>query len=192
MVVFNLLFAHLLGDFVFQSNDLIQRKYKSWIGNFEHVCIIIFFTILVLFPYWGSFKMWVVAVTIFAIHFVQDWIKIKYDLKYNLKKKSTIPFFVDQTLHTSLILILAPTIQDLAPFQLSGDILNLYYSPFLIAYLMGLILVSYTYDITLFQFRRQKTKKRLIYKPNFKVMRRNITIFSLISAFSLVAYRYFM
>lgn len=192
MVIFHLLFAHLLGDFVFQSNDLIQRKYKSWIGNFEHVSIIVFFTILVLFPYWGSFKMWAVVVAIFLIHFVQDWIKIKYDLKYNLKKKSTLPFFVDQTLHIGLIFALTPTIQSLIPFHLSQTILNIYYSPFLIAYLIGLVLVSYTYDITIFQFRRQKTTKKLVYRPNLKVMRRNITIFSLVAIASLVACRYFV
>lgn len=192
MVVFNLLFAHLLGDFVFQSNDLIQRKYKSWTGNFEHVAIITFFTILVLFPYWNNPEMWLCAFTIFLVHFVQDWIKIKYDIRYNLKKKSTIPFFVDQALHTALILFLATKIQILVPFELEGSIANIYYSPFLITYLIGLVLVSYTYDITLFQFKRQKSKANQTYKPDFKLMRRNITVFSIIAIILLVAYRNFM
>lgn len=189
MVVFYLLFAHLFGDFVSQSNDLIQRKYKSWIGNFEHVCIIAFFTILVLFPYWCEPYAWLAIITIFATHFLQDLIKIKYDLKYNEKQKSVVPFFLDQVIHIALIVYLAQVIQNLQPLNLPATILNIYSSPFLITYLLGLVLFSYAYDITFYQFNRQKSKIPLAYKPNFPAMRSRITVFSIIAVLLLVVYR---
>jgi hypothetical protein len=178
MVVLELVLAHLLGDFVFQSNDLIHRKYKSWLGVAEHVCIITLFTVLFLFPFWNQIYMWQTASLIFGVHFVQDLLKIKYDIHFNAQKKSTIPFFLDQIFHFSLIFALAPGFNSLAPLPLPGWISNLYFSQLLTTYLIGIILFSFTYDITLYQFLRQKQKKTMEYKPDYVGMRKRLIIYS--------------
>jgi len=192
MVIFELVLAHLLGDFVFQSNDLIHRKYQSWMGVAEHVCIIAFFTVLFLFPFWQQQYMWEVAGAIFLVHFIQDVLKIKYDIKFNAKKKSTVPYFLDQIFHLSLIAILAPGFKTLAPLNLPGWMSNLYFSQFLCTYLIGVILVTFTYDITLYQFSRQKDKKNKEYSPNFPGMRKRLLAFSLAFILALLLNRSLM
>ena len=179
-VLFELLLAHFLGDFVFQSNDLIQRKYKSWLGTFEHVCIIAFLVILFLFPYWNHGETWMVAGVIFFTHFLQDQFKIKYELIFNLKKKSTFPFFADQVLHIGLIFYLSTFFNGLQTLSLPSWMHDMYFSQFLSLYCLGLISFSFVYDITAFQFARQKSKKRPSYVPNFDGMRKRILLFSLV------------
>lgn len=192
MVLLELATAHLLGDFVFQSNDLLMRKYKSWTGTFQHVCIITFFTVLFLFPYLNHKEAWMVAGIIFAVHFVQDLLKVEYDLRYNQKKKSTVPFFMDQFLHIGLITYLSPWFTELTPLTLPTWLHTLYFSDYLAIYLMGLILFSFAYDITLFQFKRQKSKKSFEYKPDYSGMGKRLLVFSVAYGLIMVVNRSFM
>ncbi len=185
MIFLHLIIAHLLGDFVFQSNDLIQRKYKSWTGTFQHVCIIGAFTMLSLFPYWHHRETWLVIGTIFGIHFFQDCLKIAYDIRYN-KKRSTLPFFADQLFHVALICILSPYLKDLDTLSLPDWLSAIYFSKLALVYLMGAILFSYTYDITLFQFIRQQDKKISEYTANIPGMLRRITVYSIIYVLILI------
>ncbi len=185
MIFLHLIIAHLLGDFVFQSNDLILKKYKSWVGTFQHVCIIGIFTILSLFPYWHHKETWIVIGTIFGIHFTQDCLKIAYDIHYN-QKKSTKPFFADQILHTTLIFLLSPYLANLSALNLPDWLSGLYFSKVAAIYIMGAILFSYTYDITLYQFIRQKSKAPLEFTANIPAMLKRIGVFTVVYAGVLV------
>lgn len=185
MIFLHLIIAHLLGDFVFQSNDLIQRKYKSWKGTFQHVCIIGAFTVLMLFPYWHHRETWIVIATIFGVHFFQDCLKIAYDIRFN-QKRSTMPFFADQLFHVSLIYFLSPYLEDLASLSLPDWLGALYFSKIALVYVMGAILFSYTYDITLFQFLRKRDRKVSEYSANIPGMLRRIAVFSIAYALMLL------
>lgn len=185
MTFLHLILAHLLGDFVFQSNDLIQKKYKSWTGTFQHVCIIGAFTILALLPYWHQREAWFIIGIIFGVHFVQDCLKIEFDARYN-KKKSTFPFFADQILHVSLIYFLSPWLDGVAPLDLPNWLNALYSSEIVAVYFIGAILFSYTYDITLYQFLRQQSKTSLEYKANIPSMLRRIAAYSVIFLIALI------
>ncbi len=191
-VFFEILLAHLLGDFVFQSNDLIQKKYKSWTGTFEHVCIIAVCTILFLFPYWNQAWTWYTVALIFSTHFIQDCLKIRYDIRFNLKKKSTLPFFVDQLFHISLIAYVARRFNNLPHMALPNALENLYFSKAVAIFAVGLILVSYTYDITRFQFERQHSKQALTYTPDRAGMSQRLFLYGIGFALFLVMYRSFM
>lgn len=188
MVFLELVTAHLLGDFVFQSNDLIQKKYKSWTGTLQHDFIISAFTILFLFPYWNHKEAWIVTAAVFVAHFIQDFIKVKYDINCN-KNKSTLPFFIDQALHIGLLVFVSSLFNDLTPLQLPLWAKEMYFSQYLAIYLMGLLLFSYTYDITLFQFKRQKSKKPIQYKPNFPGMRKRLLFFSVVYVLVMIVSR---
>lgn len=179
MVFFELVLAHLLGDFVFQSNDLILKKYKSWRGSFEHVCILAAFTALFLFPYWNHQETWMITGIILAVHFIQDLLKVEYDVHLNKIRKSTMPFFLDQILHLSLLAYLSPFFSTLEPFELPDWIAKIYFSKYLIIYFIGLVLFSYTYDITLYQFLQKKSKKLLKYKPDFHRMGQRLLLYSI-------------
>lgn len=177
MVFLHLIIAHLLGDFVFQSNDLILRKYKSWKGTFQHVCIIAFLSILMLSPILQHTETWIVIGVISVVHFLQDYFKIGYDANYN-KNKSTLPFFLDQILHIGLIAFLSPMLKDLNLAEFPQWFTAFYKSDLVAIYLIGAILFSYFYDITLYQFTRQKRKKHLEYKPNLSGMLHRIALFT--------------
>lgn len=192
MVLLQLILAHLLGDFVFQSNDLIHRKYKSWTGVWEHVCIITFFTVLFLFPFWLQSTMWISAAVIFAVHFTQDLLKIKYDLTFNAKKKSTIPYFLDQLFHISLIAYIAQFFKGLESLRLPEWVEKLYFDPAVTAFLIGIILVTYTWDITIYQFTRQKDKRNKEYVPDFKKMQKRLLAYTIGFGVALLVSRGFM
>ena len=173
-----LILAHLLGDFVFQSNGLIKKKYKSWRGTLEHALIITFFTALALAPYWRSSWTWLAIFIIFTVHFSQDVLKVEYDKRYN-ENCSTKPFFIDQLGHFSLLIIVAYTFKDLVIHESYEVLEPLYFSNAYHLYLIGIILVTYTYDITKFQFKI-KREKALVYKPDHLGMLVRLLGFTLI------------
>ncbi|MFA4814775.1 MAG: DUF3307 domain-containing protein [Candidatus Gracilibacteria bacterium] len=186
MIFLHLIVAHLLGDFVFQSNDLLQRKYKSWMGIFQHACIISALTILSIFPYLQHAAAWQVISIIFGMHFVQDHLKIELDARYN-KKKNTLPFFADQIFHVALIYVLSLWLTKFEPLSLPDWLENLYSSYSVTIYLIGAVLFSYAYDIALYQFLRKRSKKKLEYTANIPSMLRRIAIFSVIYLLILVS-----
>lgn len=177
MIFFELLFAHLLGDFMFQSNDLIQKKYKSWKGILEHVFIIAACTVLILFPYWQYTQTWIAIVLIILTHFFQDWLKIYIERKHN-QSKSTLPFFIDQFVHVFILFIVNMWFWSLEPARLSPFLERLYESKLLSIYLVGLILFSYTYDITVYQFKKQKSQTPLEYEPDYSGMAERLCFYS--------------
>lgn len=177
MLILQLLVAHLLGDFVFQSNALLKRKYESWKGTFEHALIITLFTALALFPYWEHARTWIAVGTIFLVHFIQDVIKVEVDKRY-VKGRSTVPFFVDQLLHISLIVAMGRGFENLAILELPYWVEWLYFSPAIHVLFAGLIMLTYTFDITLYQFKHMKNRK-LKYHPDHKGMMQRVLAFSI-------------
>lgn len=92
--------AHLIGDFVLQTNKVAKMKAKSQKGLVLHFCLIAGAQMILL----GIFYGWtgvLVAFIIALIHWLIDAIKIKYTsgLKYQ-----TIYFLVDQSMHLLTIL----------------------------------------------------------------------------------------
>lgn len=94
--------GHLLGDFYFQSNDMVENKNISVIYIAKHsflYTLSIFFTMLV---FLRLNKYYIIGfITIGIIHVVIDYAKI-----YLLKKKeniSTIHFLLDQFLHIIIL-----------------------------------------------------------------------------------------
>ncbi len=177
MLILQILVAHLLGDFVFQSNELIKRKYESWKGTFQHATIIAFFTTLFLLPYWAQPKAWLTVGIIFVVHFVQDVLKVEYDARFN-KNHSTLPFFIDQFCHISLIVLLGRGFETLPTLPLPDLFLKFYFSPTLQILLASVILLSYTLDITIYQFKHRAHQK-LLYRPDHKGMLQRVLAFSI-------------
>ncbi|MFT7184575.1 MAG: hypothetical protein ACI9QC_000920 [Oceanicoccus sp.] len=179
MIVLQLLIAHLLGDFFFQSNELLKKKYKTWTGTFQHVLIVTFFTALLLFPYWNTSQAWIVVGIIFGVHFVQDMLKVEFDKRFNAVKRSVVPFFVDQLLHISLICVLGRKFVALPTLNLPDWVDLLYFSDPFNVLVVSLLLLTYTFDITRFQFTRHNNNKLKNYHPDKKGMMIRIFAFSL-------------
>lgn len=189
MIVLQLMIAHLLGDFVFQTNKILDEKYKSWVGTFKHATIIFLFTLLMLIPYLGSAKAWLVAGTIYVLHFAQDVFKVWYDKNHN-KHKSSLPFFLDQAGHIGLILLIGRGFENVPTIDMPEWFSELYFSETFSTLFVTMILISYVVDIIMYQFKRKKHKKTK-YHPNYIGMLQRIWAFTIFYVVVFVCYQLF-
>ena len=99
-----LLFAHLIGDFVLQTYDLVKLKKKSLFGILIHSIIhfsVIFFLLFAVFKSFEN-EILIAAIFVSSMHFFIDKAKIEYEKHRNLRVR---PFLLDQFLHLFVIFI---------------------------------------------------------------------------------------
>ena len=96
-----LLLAHVLSDFVLQTNYIYKLKTKSGLGIFMHVLIFFFLSVLLCFPFTLNigFLFWLIAVSV--SHYFID--KIKLFFQRNIIQKELSHFFLDQSLHVFVL-----------------------------------------------------------------------------------------
>ncbi|MFC2133750.1 DUF3307 domain-containing protein [Bacteroidota bacterium] len=102
--------AHLLGDFVFQTDKLIKNKKRPFYF-ITHIIIVAVLTYFLL----GLWKLWYVFIVIAFTHSIIDYGKLKFEKK----KSSTQYFFYDQGSHFLVLIILSIIITEsgnLKPF----------------------------------------------------------------------------
>jgi Protein of unknown function (DUF3307) len=97
-----LLTAHLLGDFILQTDWMVGRKRRIWILVL-HVVVVTSATYLLL----GTFD-WRILLAIFLTHFVMDAIKVYW------LSDSLAPFLADQFVHLAVLAGLACCFPDAA------------------------------------------------------------------------------
>ncbi len=98
MILIKLILAHLLGDFVFQSDSWVKAKEKKKIKAWQlYVHVLIHFTLINLLVWQTTFIKWALLLTI--VHLATDTIKM-YFQKVNTKR---LWFFLDQVFHTIAI-----------------------------------------------------------------------------------------
>lgn len=147
-----LLFAHFLGDFIFQPYKWVVSKetykhrspYLYW-----HVAVHAVATLVVLgfdTTYWGGF-----LAIIFSHLLIDIW---KLQLKSN--SKSTLPFFIDQLAHIS---VLVAVVYYYMPFQIN---LNSILTPQILLFLLFFVFITNVSAIVMKVFIAQ------LGIPNFK------------------------
>ena len=102
MIFFNLILAHLLGDFILQPNSWVADKEKKKgrsIYLYLHVLIHIALTMLFLW----DFNLWWVALIVGVSHLLIDVTK----LSFQTAKTKRIWFFIDQIAHILVIVALS-------------------------------------------------------------------------------------
>ena len=87
-----LLFAHLIADYVLQTNQMVARKSEFKILGL-HVAIHGLLYTVILWHSWASIAV------LTASHFLIDWVKIKYG------KDELTSYLADQAAHIGMILI---------------------------------------------------------------------------------------
>ncbi len=101
-LLYSLLLAHILGDFVFQPNhwvrDKEQNKHRSK-SLYKHTILHILLTFLLTM----SIKYWAGILVIGITHYIIDLWKIS---NQNTSNKRSL-FFIDQTLHIGVIIAVA-------------------------------------------------------------------------------------
>ena len=155
MPIFYLIMGHLLGDFVFQPNSLIKWKFKSWKGTLVHSFVISFFSGVLLFPYLGNSKAWLLLGLMCLGHFAQDCIKVAY-MKTERGAAAIWPFFIDQMLHILLICLLGAEFNSLSMINLPTSFLNVYLSENLVIF--GILDITFTFALDILKFELYRVK----------------------------------
>lgn len=100
MILFIKLFlAHLLGDFLFQPTKWVIHKSAHKIGSrylYFHVLIHFVLVLLLL----GNYTHWRIALVVALSHYVIDLGKLYSEPRF---KNRSIPFFIDQFLHVTIL-----------------------------------------------------------------------------------------
>ena len=117
--------AHLLGDFVFQFDELYKLKIRSRWGHFFHVLFHLVLMVLLVFPYLKHTSITLFILGIAIIHYFQDIVKYKLQAKL---KKTFLSFVIDQFFHTLWIglVFFLPESKQVVEF-ISFPTLNSYY-----------------------------------------------------------------
>lgn len=105
-----LLFAHLLGDFVFQTNKIAYLKSHSKLGVYYHGAIVLVSNVLVLFL--CNIRLMLLPLLISISHLIID--KIKNRFQSTFKGKESLLFLIDQLLHI-IVLKLAVKVFSMLP-----------------------------------------------------------------------------
>lgn len=132
ILTLKLLFAHLLGDFVFQPNHWVQNKRKEKIRS-TFLYVHMFVHTAALFLVLGFSEMYYIAIWLIIFsHFAIDTLKL-----YLFRKKNQqVLFFADQLMHLLVILGISYLY---APIQINWD---LYLSPELFALGCAILLLT--------------------------------------------------
>jgi len=89
------LFIHILGDFYLQSEQLADKKSKSYKYVFLHGVIYLVVSVLCVLPFY-SFKLLIASIVFCCLHLIIDLIKFIYIKE---KEETVNLYIVDQTLH---------------------------------------------------------------------------------------------
>lgn len=98
-----LIVAHLIGDFVLQTNKVAKMKAESAKGLFLHVCLISLTQMFLLGVYYGFLGI-VGAIGVGLFHWLIDYSKIRITSKFNCQ---SFYFIFDQVLHMLTIILIA-------------------------------------------------------------------------------------
>jgi hypothetical protein len=96
-----LILAHLIADFILQFEELYQLKVRSYLGQILHALIQGFVSLVLLYPYLGSFQIWLFVAGLVLVHLAQDI--IKYSFTKKTPANTFIYFMADQFCHVLVI-----------------------------------------------------------------------------------------
>jgi hypothetical protein len=99
LLIPHLIFAHMLADYVLQSNWLVARKGESWTGLAMHGGIVGFMSMMAVAPYLDV--VWLPLLVLMILHTLQDQGKIRFGPRLNTHP--FIPYMADQFLHYAQI-----------------------------------------------------------------------------------------
>lgn len=100
IMLFKLLLAHMLGDFLLQPDSWVKAKEKNKLKAWQlYAHTFIHFAIAMLIVWDSSFILWAIGIAV--IHFVTDVSKVFFQFE----KSKRVWFFVDQVIHVSVIFI---------------------------------------------------------------------------------------
>lgn len=138
MVFLKLILAHLITDFVSQTEYFVNRKKASNWWLLLHASIFIGLCLLLFLPTISKLNILTGILILGAAHYLIDWIKTKYS------KDQTTIFILDQSAHIFLIGLVAVLVDKNVSFSiLYSKIVGLLDSPEIMVFLITLVLVTF-------------------------------------------------
>lgn len=99
-ILLRLLFAHVLSDFVFQSDKICNGKQGKTGKKFVYQLLHSFIHALTAYLFVADWSNWIIPLAIFVSHALVDYIKVEY------MKKDAASFIIDQLVHIAVIVVL--------------------------------------------------------------------------------------
>ena len=107
-----LVLAHLIADYILQTNTIVERKAEMKIKwFFLHGGIVFLISFLLIFNYGILFALKVSSI-LFLSHIIIDFIKEGINNVFHLSNGKVITFFMDQILHLLIIIIVWSSLND--------------------------------------------------------------------------------
>jgi|WetSurMetagenome_2_1015567.scaffolds.fasta_scaffold75362_3 hypothetical protein len=100
IILLRLLFAHILSDFILQTDKICKGKKNNNSSKYGYLSIHCFTHATAAYFLAAQWNNWIIPLVIFATHFIIDYIKSK------CKNDNIKSFIVDQLIHLSIIIIL--------------------------------------------------------------------------------------
>ena len=183
MPTIHFIFAHLLGDFVFQSGYLLKWKARSWKGFFLHGMIHFGLYLLVFFPFLLKWEAWATILLVSAIHTGIDDMKLWAD---RTNKRYLRNFWVDQAAHLGVLLIGGYVIAGLDVILPVNEFFELIYANYyLFVYLSLCVVVGPVVAISRYRKGLEEGKKAA-FKWNFTEIFKRIAVVTVLYAILMV------
>lgn len=99
-ILLRLLFAHVLSDFVFQSDKICEGKQEKASTKYVYQLLHSFIHALTAYLFVGDWSNWIIPLVIFVSHTLMDYIKVEF------MKKDVASFVTDQLVHIIIIILL--------------------------------------------------------------------------------------
>lgn len=99
-ILLRLLFAHVLSDFIFQTDKICDGKQSKPPKKYAYQLLHSFIHALTAYIFVADWSNWIIPFTIFVSHTLMDTIKVEY------MKKDATSFIIDQFVHISIIVVL--------------------------------------------------------------------------------------
>ncbi len=177
--------AHLVSDFIFQTEEVFEIRKKGVYGNFLHSLIVFLTLLLFSFPYLKFIEVWIVIFIASLTHFFQDEWKTKITKKY--PSWSFFAFIIDQFLH---IFFLSPIlIFDFSHFPLlpSENLpLSLYNNDSLIIFSIGYTISTFAggylwENFLLSYFKKTYSQQDILFLRKYGIFERFVITTSFLS-----------
>lgn len=151
--------AHLLGDFLFQTNWIYRQKFRSLPGGLWHAGILFLCFLAILSPYLANWQVIALIATISFMHYFQDCLKIEI---VDRRKKVTAfhGLLLDQFFHFLFLAVAACWVNSMQLKIFFSWIAENPHFRFALIYFVALLLITFVWNVIRHSRRGDKILRR--------------------------------
>jgi hypothetical protein len=100
------LIAHVLADFILQTNAIVARKSQLKIAGFATHGLTVLATLLLLLHHYQLGQILIYSLLVTGVHLLLDWVKELIVARSKSRRTELVAFYVDQFLHCLVLLLI--------------------------------------------------------------------------------------